>query len=117
MHVRLLTIAAIGLALVVGPLPLLGPAPAAAQIARAGVGQTRKAATIAGLVRFPFYFHTQPIRVRGLATEKDGQFQLEHEGAHVWLVPGGTGKLVVYELSAADGSRIHQVEIPLTFIS
>ena len=29
--------------------------------------------------------------------------------------PRGTGKLVVYELSAADGSRIHQVAIPLTF--
>jgi hypothetical protein len=29
--------------------------------------------------------------------------------------PPGTGKLVVYELSAADGSRIHQVAIPLTF--
>ena len=28
--------------------------------------------------------------------------------------PAGAGKLVVYELSAADGSRIHQVEIPLT---
>ena len=28
--------------------------------------------------------------------------------------PNGVGKLVVYELSAADGSRIHQVEIPLT---
>jgi hypothetical protein len=28
--------------------------------------------------------------------------------------PAGPGKLVVYELSAADGSRIHQVEIPLT---
>ena len=26
----------------------------------------------------------------------------------------GPGKLVVYEISAADGSRIHQVEIPLT---
>ena len=25
----------------------------------------------------------------------------------------GTGKLVVYELSAKDGSRIHQVEIPV----
>jgi germination protein M len=31
--------------------------------------------------------------------------------------PGGAGKLIVYELSAADGSRIHQVEIPLTFTS
>jgi hypothetical protein len=29
--------------------------------------------------------------------------------------PAGSGKLVVYELSAKDGSRIHQVEIPLTF--
>ena len=28
--------------------------------------------------------------------------------------PAGAGKLVVYELSAADGSRIHEVEIPLT---
>jgi germination protein M len=27
--------------------------------------------------------------------------------------PPGPGKLVVYEVSAADGSRIHQVEIPL----
>ena len=27
----------------------------------------------------------------------------------------GSGKLVVYELSAKDGSRIHQVEIPLAF--
>jgi hypothetical protein len=29
--------------------------------------------------------------------------------------PDRKGRLVVYELSAADGSRIHQVEIPLTF--
>jgi hypothetical protein len=28
--------------------------------------------------------------------------------------PNGLGKLVVYERSAADGSRAHQVEIPLT---
>ncbi len=28
--------------------------------------------------------------------------------------PNGVGKLVVFERSAADGSRIHQVEIPLT---
>ena len=28
--------------------------------------------------------------------------------------PNGLGKLVVFEESAADGSRIHQVEIPLT---
>jgi Immunoglobulin-like domain of bacterial spore germination len=28
--------------------------------------------------------------------------------------PNGVGKLVVYEQSAADGSRIHQVEIPLS---
>ena len=56
-------------------------------------GTTRKAATVAALVRFPFFFHTQPVRVRGKPTEKDGLFQLEHEGARVWLMPGGTGKL------------------------
>jgi hypothetical protein len=28
--------------------------------------------------------------------------------------PKGVGKLVVYERSAADGSRLHQVEIPLS---
>ena len=28
--------------------------------------------------------------------------------------PDGLGKLVVYERSAADGSKIHVVEIPLT---
>ena len=28
--------------------------------------------------------------------------------------PNGLGKLVVYELSAADGSKTHVVEIPLT---
>ena len=28
--------------------------------------------------------------------------------------PNGLGKLVVYERSAADGSKIHAVEIPLT---
>jgi hypothetical protein len=90
-----LTIALIGLALAAASLPIAGssPAAAAAQIGRPGAGQTRKAATIAALVRFPFYFHTQPIRVRGLASEKEGLFQLEHEGARVWLVPGGTGKL------------------------
>ena len=48
---------------------------------------------MAALVRFPFFFHTQPVRVRGKATEKDGLFQLEQEGARVWLVAGGTGKL------------------------
>ena len=31
--------------------------------------------------------------------------------------PNGLGKLAVFELSAADGSRIHQVEIPLTLNS
>jgi hypothetical protein len=88
----LLTSGAIGLVLVT-TLAVVGLSPAAAQIARAGPGATRKAATVAALARFPFYFHTQPVRVRGLPSEKDGQFQLEHDVARVWLVPGGTGKL------------------------
>jgi hypothetical protein len=32
-----------------------------------------------------------------------------------YAAPRGPGKLVVYEVSAADGSRIHEVEVPLTF--
>ena len=67
--------------------------PTAQIIGRGGPATTRKAATVAALVRFPFFFHTQPIRVRGKASEKDGLFQLEHEAARVWLVAGGTGKL------------------------
>ncbi|MEO5821159.1 MAG: Ig-like domain-containing protein [Vicinamibacteraceae bacterium] len=89
----LLTSVAVALALVAGAMVAGIARPEAAQIGRAGPGTTRKAATLAALTRFPFYFHTQPVRVRGLASEKDGQFQLEHEAARVWLVPGGTGKL------------------------
>ena len=89
----LLTSGAIRLALVAA-VAVVGLSPAAAQINRAGPGTTRKAATVTALARFPFFFHTQPVRVRGLASEKDGLFQLEHEAARVWLVPGNTGKLL-----------------------
>lgn len=89
----LLTSAAVVLALWAGVIAVALTAPLTAQIGRAGAGATRKAATVTALARFPFYFHSQPIRVRGLATERDGQFQLEREAARVWLVPGGTGKL------------------------
>jgi hypothetical protein len=95
MRVRvLLTSAALAVVLAapMAPLPA-APASAAGQITRAGAGTTRKAATVTALVRYPFYYHSQPVRVRGLATERDGQFQLEREAAKVWLVPGGTGKL------------------------
>ncbi len=70
----------------------VGTTPVAAQI-RAAASTTRKATTVEALTRYPFYFHTQPVRVRGLASERDGQFQLEHDAARVWLVPGGSGKL------------------------
>jgi hypothetical protein len=88
----LLTSGALGLVLAT-TLAAVSLSPAAAQIGRPGTGATRKTATVAALARFPFYFHTQPIRVRGLASEKDGLFQLEQGAARVWLVPGGTGKL------------------------
>lgn len=65
----------------------------AAQMLRPTAGVTRKVATVTALARFPFFFHGQPVRVRGMATERQGLFQLEHDAAHVWLVPGGTGKL------------------------
>jgi hypothetical protein len=88
-----LTSAAAALALCGGLIAAVRPAPLAAQIGRAGAGATRKTATVTALARFPFYFHSQPVRVRGLATERDGQFQLEREAARIWLLPGGTGKL------------------------
>jgi len=81
---------ALVLDLVAGPTATGLPSP---QITPRAIGTTRKAATVAALARFPFFFHTQPVRVRGKATEKDGLFQLEHEAARVWLVAGGTGKL------------------------
>jgi hypothetical protein len=72
-------------------LALAAPAPLAAQLRAPGA--TRKVATVTSLARFPFYFHTQSVRVRGAASETNGTFQLEREGAKVWLVPGATGKL------------------------
>jgi hypothetical protein len=67
---------ALVLDLVAGPTATGLPSP---QITPRAIGTTRKAATVAALARFPFFFHTQPVRVRGKATEKDGLFQLEHE--------------------------------------
>jgi hypothetical protein len=69
------------------------PIAAGAQGLRAAAGPTRKTATVAALARFPFYFHTQPVRVRGTAVERQGLLQLEREAAHVWLIAGGTGRL------------------------
>jgi hypothetical protein len=89
----LLTSAPLAVALAAGLVGTALPAPATAQVGRASAGATRKAATVTALARYPFYFHTQPVRARGLATERDGQFQLERDAARVWLVAGGTGKL------------------------
>jgi hypothetical protein len=87
--------AALTLVLVAGagvPVPT-GPASAAQLVRPAAPGSTRKVATIAALARFPFFFHTQPVRVRGQASERQGLFQLEREAARIWLVPGSGGKL------------------------
>jgi len=100
--------------------------------------------TPAILVESPLPFATvsAPLRLRGTANTFEATFEYElldsngktlakhfvtatsgsgtrgtYDVAIPFGPPGGTGKLVVYELSAADGSRIHQVEIPLTFIS
>jgi hypothetical protein len=87
------SIAALGLVLAV-TISLPARPGAGAQLVRpGGPGNTRKVATVAALARFPFFFHTQPVRVRGQATERQGLFQLEREGARVWLVPGTSGKL------------------------
>jgi hypothetical protein len=100
--------------------------------------------TPAILVEAPLPFATvsAPLRLRGTANTFEATFEYQlldsngktlakhfvtatsgsgtrgtYDVAIPFGPPGGTGKLVVYELSAADGSRIHQVEIPLTFIS
>jgi hypothetical protein len=90
----------------------------------------------------PFATVSAPLRLRGTANTFEATFEYELLDSNGKLLakhfvtatsgsgtrgtydvtipfapPGGTGKLVVYELSAADGSRIHQVEIPLTFTS
>ena len=44
----------------------------------------------------------------GSGTRGTYDFQIPFEA------PNGVGKLVVYERSAADGSRIHEIEIPLS---
>ena len=69
------------------------PAASAAQPIRAGTASTRKVATVPALARFPFFFHTQPVRVRAMASERNGIFQLEKEGARVWLLPGSSGRM------------------------
>jgi len=98
--------------------------------------------TPAILVEAPLPFATvsAPLRLRGTANTFEATFEyelLDSNGKTLakhfvtatsgsgtrgtyditirFASPGGAGKLLVYELSAKDGSRIHQVEIPLTF--
>jgi hypothetical protein len=100
--------------------------------------------TPAILVEAPLPFATvsAPLRLRGTANTFEATFEYElldstgkalakhfvtatsgsgtrgtYDVAIPFGPPGGTGTLFVYELSAKDGSRIHQVEIPLTFTS
>lgn len=85
----------------------------------------------------PLQTVTSPIRVTGTANTFEATFQYElldaagnmiakhfvtatsgsgTRGTFDFSVPfdaAGAGKLVVYELSAKDGSRIHEVELPL----
>jgi hypothetical protein len=85
----------------------------------------------------PFRRVTSPLHARGTANTFEATFQYDlvgpdgkvlkthfvtatsgtgTRGTFAFDVPftaQGSGKLVVYELSAKDGSRIHQVEIPL----
>ena len=87
----------------------------------------------------PFEAVSAPLRVTGTANTFEATFEYEllEPGGKVlskhfvtatsgsgtrgtfdftvpFEAPNGVGKLVVFERSAADGSRIHQVEIPLT---
>jgi germination protein M len=87
----------------------------------------------------PFQAVSAPLRVTGTANTFEATFEYEllDPGGNVlarhfvtatsgsgtrgtfdftvpFEAPAGLGKLVVFERSAADGSRIHQVEIPLS---
>ena len=87
----------------------------------------------------PFQAVSSPLRVTGTANTFEATFEYELRDpvgkvlSHNFVTatsgsgtrgtfdftipfeaPNGLGKLVVYESSAADGSRIHAVEIPLT---
>jgi hypothetical protein len=87
----------------------------------------------------PFAAVSAPLRIVGTANTFEATFEYElldpsgkavakhfvtatsgsgtrgtFDAAIPFEAPNGLGKLVVFELSAADGSRIHQVEIPLT---
>jgi hypothetical protein len=87
----------------------------------------------------PFASVTSPLRVVGTANTFEATFEYElldaagkvlarhfvtatsgsgtrgtYDVTIRYDAPAGAGELVVYELSAADGSRINEVEIPLT---
>ena len=98
-----------------------------------------KAETPPILVESPLAFETvsSPLRARGTANTFEATFEYDVLGAdgkglaHHFVTAtsgsgtrgtfdfsapftgSGAGKLVVYEVSAEDGSRIHQIEIPL----
>ena len=87
----------------------------------------------------PFARVSAPLRLRGTANTFEATFEYElldpagkvlthhfvtatsgsgtrgfYDVKIPFEAPNGLGKLEVYELSAADGSRTHEVEIPLT---
>ena len=70
----------------------LGASLVGAQGLRAPAGGTRRIATLTALTTFPFFFHTQPVRI-GHATEKGGLFRIDDDGAGVWLLPGPSGRM------------------------
>lgn len=94
--------------------------PAEAQGLRAPSGSARRVATLTALTTFPFFFHGQPVRVRGTATEKDRLFRLEDDGAGIWLVAGPSGRLpdptrlVEVTGTAYDVGRLERTESPTT---
>jgi Bacterial Ig-like domain len=81
---RFLATALLTLAIAVGETSAQAPRPG---------GGSRRVATLIALTTFPFFFHTQPVRVRGTATEKGGLFRIDDDGAGVWLLPGPNGRL------------------------
>jgi hypothetical protein len=99
-------------------LALLTAASAWAQV-RAPQGATRRVATLTAVTSYPLFYHGQAVRLRGTATEKNGLFRLEDEGAGVWLLPGQGGRLpdptATVDLTgvAYDIGRVERGDSPL----
>ena len=87
-------------------IPVLAPDWAAAQSPPPAPG-TRRATTVAAIVAYPVFFHTQPVRVRGTLVARDGR---------TYLRAGDADLLVAGADDAGPGPAASEVEATGTFV-